>query len=449
MALSGLEIYKLLPKTNCKKCGSPTCLAFAMQLAAKKISLDKCPYVSDEAKARLSAAAAPPIRLVSLGRGEEEVKVGNETVLFRHEQTFHHPAGIGCIISDTLSPADLEAKLAAIEKLEFERVGQKIKVNLLAIKNDSKDKDKFKEAVEKVCHQTQKSLVLMSRDPEAMEKALSVVGDRRPLLHAADQENHVKMAELAKQKSLPLVVFAPDLEGLANLTQAVVGLGVEDIILDTGEKPLRKKLYDLTQIRRQALKKNFRPLGYPVLVDAGLQRRHGDGGFQNLAEGAIYLAKYAGLILFSNLSPEMTLPILTLRQDIYTDPQKPSQVEPKIYEIGQVTDKSPVIVTTNFSITYYTVAGEVEASKVPTFLIAANAEGMSVLTAWAAEKFTAESIARILKESDISKKVSLRQVIIPGYVAVLSGKLEEDSGWKVLVGPREASGIPAFLKSLT
>lgn len=444
MALSGLEIYKLLPKTNCKKCGSPTCLAFAMQLAAKKVALDRCPYVSDEAKEKLAASAQPPIKIISFGQGEEEIKVGNETVLFRHEERFHHPAGIGCIISDTLSAEEVDKKIDLIEKLCFERIGQKISVDVIGVKNESGDKDKFRNAVEIISRKTKKALVLISRDPANMEGAVSVVAGRRPLLYGADKENYTEMAEIARNSSLPLVVSAPDLEALASLTHAVVSLGVKDIVLDTGEAELQKKFADFVQIRRQALKKTFRPLGYPLLAEI-----NPGTDISVIVQAVTYIAKYAGIILLPELSPEIALPLLTMRQDIYTDPQKPSQVEPKVYEIGPVSERSPVIVTTNFSITYYTVEAEVEASKVPTFLIAADAEGMSVLTAWAAEKFTAESIAKILKEDGIARKVSHRNVIIPGYVAVLSGKLEEDSGWKVIVGPREASGIPAFLKSLS
>lgn len=443
MALSGLDIYKQLPKTNCRECGFPTCLAFAMQMAAKKVSLDKCPHVSDEAKQALESAAQPPIRLVTIGTDDNKLEVGSETVMFRHEETFYHPTGIGFFVEDTLGSGELEQRIDRINRLQFERVGQLIKVNLIAIKSTSGKAETFVEAVKKVLPKTDLSLILMSEDPEAMRKALEVSKDRKPIVYAATKANFEAMAKLAKEHSVPLAIKAPDLEGLSKLAQEVKAQGVDDLILDSTAKPLPEKLRDLTQIRRLALKKTYRPLGYPTIAMTSY-----DDPYQEVAEATSYVAKYASILIMRGTEPWQVLPLLTVRQNIYTDPQKPLQVEPKVYEIGNVTDKSPVLVTTNFSLTYYTVEAEVEASRIPSYIIASYSEGLSVLTAWAAEKFTAETIAKTLAECGIKEKVSRQEVIIPGYVAVLSGKLEEESGWKVTVGPREASGIPAFLKSL-
>ncbi len=443
MALSGLDIYKLLPKTNCKECGFPTCLAFAMQIAAKKVSLDKCPHVSEEAKKALESAAQPPIRLVTIGVGDNKLDVGNETVMFRHEETFYHPTGIGFLVEDTLSSEKLSQRISRINKLKFERVGQKIEVNLVAIKASSGNLERFVGAVEEVLAKTDLCIVLMSEDPELMKGALEISKDMRPLIYAATKENFEAMAKLAKDYSVPLAIEASDLEGLSDLTQKIKALGVEDLILDSTSKALSEKVADLTQIRRLALKKTFRPLGYPTVAITSY-----DEPYQETVEAASYVAKYASIVIMKGIEPWQVLPILTVRQNIYTDPQKPLQVEPKLYEIGNVTDKSPVLVTTNFSLTYYTVEAEVEASRVPSYIIASYAEGLSVLTAWAAEKFTAETIAKTLSECGIKGRVSHQEVIIPGFVAVLSGKLEEESGWEVRVGPKEASGIPAFLKSL-
>ncbi len=443
MALSGLDIYKQLPKTNCKECGFPTCLAFAMQMAAKKVGLDKCPHTSDEAKQALESAAQPPIRLVTVGTGDNKLEVGNETVMFRHEETFYHPPGMGFFVEDTLDPGELEQRIDRINRLQFERVGQLIKVNLIAIKSTSGKAETFVEAVKKVLPKTDLSLILMSEDPGAMKKALEVSKDKRPLVYAATKANFEAMAKLAKEYSVPLAIKAPDLEGLSELAQKVKAQGVDDLILDLTTKPLPEKLRDLTQIRRLALKKAYRPLGYPTIA-----MTYYNDPYQEAVEAASYVAKYASIVIMKGIEPWQILPILTVRQNIYTDPQKPLQVEPKVYEIGNVTDESPVLVTTNFSLSYYTVESEVEASRVPSYLIASYSEGLSVLTAWAAEKFTAETIAKTLAECGIKDRVSRQEVIIPGYIAVLSGKLEEESGWKVTVGPREASGIPAFLKSL-
>jgi acetyl-CoA decarbonylase/synthase complex subunit gamma len=442
MALSGLEIYKYLPKTNCRECGFPTCLAFALQIAAKKVPLDRCPHLKEEAKLALESASLPPIKLVTIGVDDNKLEVGNETIMFRHEETFYHPTGIGFLIEDNLSQEEITQKVDAINKLQFERVGQVLKVNLIAVRQSSGNSKTFADAVKKVETES-RPLVLMSENYEALKLALASVLKRRPLLYAATKDNFEHMAGLAKEYNLPLVVLNEDLEGLAELVKKINNQGVTDLILDTGKKPLSHKIAELTQIRRLALKKNFRALGYPTIALS-----INEDSYQETAEVASYIAKYASIVIMKGIESWQALALLTLRQNIYTDPQKPLQVEAKLNSIGGVTEKSPVAVTTNFSLTYYTVLSEIEASKVPTYLITVDTEGMSVLTAWAAEKFTAEKIAASLENCGVKEKVSHHRVIIPGYVAVMSGELEEKSGWQVLVGPCEASGIPAFLKNL-
>ncbi len=444
MALSGLDIYKLLPKTNCKECGFPTCLAFAMQIAAKKTSLEQCPHVTEEAKKILESAASPPIKLVSIGIGENKVDVGNETVMFRHEETFYHPTGIAILVEDTQEEGQILDRINKINNLSFERVGQKLKVNFIAIKQvNKKDPNDFQEFVKVIVSATNLAIIIMSRDPIAMKAALDVCKDRRPLIYAAEAENFQGITDIAKQYNLPIVVRMSSLEGLAELTQKITSEGVSELLLDTTEKSPKNKIEDLTHIRRLALKKIFRPLGYPTIALTAQQDTS-----QEILEAVSYISKYASIIITKLAEPWQILPILTVRQNIYTDPQKPLQVEAKVYEIGSVTKDSPVLVTTNFSLTYYTVESEVEASKIPSYIISVDTEGMSVLTAWAAEKFTSESITKALNKPEITSKVNHKEIIIPGYVAVLSGKIEEESGFKVLVGPKEASGIPAFLKNL-
>jgi acetyl-CoA decarbonylase/synthase complex subunit gamma len=443
MALSGLEIYKLLPKTNCKACGFPTCLAFAMQLAAKKVSLDKCPHVSEDAQRSLESASQPPIKLVTVGGGDEKLEVGNETVLFRHEEKFYHPTGIGFLVKDTLPDADIQKTLDEIAKLDFERVGQRIKVNLIALSCESNDASKFESTLRAVLDKTALPVMLMSDDVATVKKALEISKERIPLLYRATGSNFKEMAGLAKTHKVPLVASAPDLHALEELVKNLNAEGVQDIVLDTNQKGMSEKLWDFTQIRRLALKKTFRTFGYPTVAFT-----QSEDPFLEVSEAITYVAKYASIVIMRSRSPWQVLPILTARQNIYTDPQKPLQVEPKVYEIGQVNDTSPVIVTTNFSLTYYTVEGEVESSKIPCYILSCDSEGMSVLTAWAADKFTAESIAKALETSGIKDKVKHKDVIIPGYVSVLSGKLEEESGWKVTVGPREASALPTFLRNL-
>lgn len=443
MALSGLDIYKLLPKSNCRKCGFPTCLAFAMQLAKKAVELEKCPEITSEAKSALETSSQPPIKLISIGEEENKLEIGNENVLFRHEEKFFHPAGVGIILEDTLSESEINDRVSAINKLHFERIGQEISVNLIAVKETSSDKEKFVNAVKKVSGATKLSLVLMSSDAESIKSAASCVSKRRPLIYAADKNNYKQMATIAKEFSLPLATKEEDLNELSGLVQSLNSEGISSLVLDTADKPITKKIWDLTQIRRLALKKSYRAFGYPTITTVTNK-----DCYEQVIEACIYILKYAGIVLLEGFTPHQILPILTLRQNIYTDPQKPLQVEPKAYAIGQVNENSPVLITTNFSLSYYTVLGELEASKIPGYLISVDTEGMSVLTGWAAEKFTPDKITESLNKCQISQKVKHKNIIIPGYVAVMSGDLEEKSGYKVTVGPREAAGIPSFLRNL-
>lgn len=442
MALSGLDIYKLLPKTNCKDCGFATCLAFAMALAQKKVSLDKCPHVSALAKEALESASQPPIKLVTIGAGDARFEVGNETVMYRHEQKFYHPTAIGFLIEDTLDEAEISKMAARMNALKFERVGQMIGANLICIKNSSKLRNRFLAAVGAVTATPGLAIALASDDAVTMAEAVKLCRQMRPLIICQEAGSLDDFIKLAKDSGVPLAVTCSSADEAAQAADKAKKGGVDEIVINITGKNLSKRIQDLTYIRRSALKKNFRPLGFPTMVFT--KEPSPD---MELAEALSYVTKYAGIVILKNFEKELVLPLLVVRQDIYQDPQKPVQVEPKIYEIGKVTKDSPVLVTTNFSITYFTVAGEVESSKVPSYIICCDSEGMSVLTAWAAEKFTADKIADTLKKGGIEGIVSHRKVTIPGYVSVMSGKLEEISGWKISVGPREASGIPNYLRN--
>lgn len=442
MALSGLDIYKLLPKTNCRECGFATCLAFAMQLAKKTVSIDKCPYLNEEAKRVLEASAQPPIKLVSIGVGESRLDIGNETVIFRHEGKFQHPCGIGFIIEDNLDDAEINTMLDKINQLKFERVGQILNVNLIAVRQRG-DAKRFKEVVNLILNNTSLSLVLISADLKGLKEALEISKDRKPLVYQITKDNLPAISQLAKEYSLPVAILAQDLGTFSIITDELNKQGISDLVLDISEKSIQERVWDLTQVRRLALKRSIRSLGYPVSVII-----NDNDPFEEVVEAATYIAKFASIILIKGIESWQVLSLLTLRQNIYTDPQKPLQIEPKLYSVGQVSDKSPVIVTTNFSLTYYTVLGEVEASKVATYIVSVDTEGMSVLTAWAAEKFTSAKIVESLEKFSVKDKVINQRLIIPGYVAVMSGELEEKSGWQVIVGPKEASGLPSFLKNL-
>jgi acetyl-CoA decarbonylase/synthase complex subunit gamma len=446
MALTGVQIFKLLPKTNCKKCGFPTCLAFAMKLAQAGVDISACPDVSEEAKATLGAASAPPIRSFSLGTGDKAVKMGAETVMFRHEKKFVNPCAIAVNVKDDLGDEELSKKASEVAGSEIDRVGQKLRIDAISIEYASGDASKYAASVKLIADKApDTALILNCKDAGAAEAAVKAVAARKPLIYCATDANADAMANIAKTNACPLVACADGLEALSALTEKIKALGVEDIVLDSGAKSAKEIIENNTQIRRSALKKSFKPLGYPV-INFVLR----DDPVHEASVAAVAIAKYASIVVVSSVEKWKNLVLFTLRQNLYTDPQVPMQVEQKIYEIAEPTAEAPFMITTNFSLTYFIVSGEIENSKVPSRLAVMDCEGLSVLTAWAAGKFTAAKIAQFIKESGIEAKVSSKELIIPGQVAILSGALEDKlEGWKITVGPREANAIPTFLKGRT
>jgi acetyl-CoA decarbonylase/synthase complex subunit gamma len=440
MALTGLDIYKLLPRTNCGECGSPTCLAFAMKLSAKQANLDACPYVSEAGKAALGAASRPPIRLVNIGTGESRVELGSETVLFRHEDTFVHETAFALLVRE--DDPERTRRLDAISRLRFERVGNPLRLNLIALRETSGKPESYAAFAAEAARTSSLALMLWSESPECLRAALEKVGDRKPLLYPATESNHAALIELAKKSGCALGLRANGLDGLAALAEKCAAASVEDLLLDPRPSGLQEAIRDQTAIRRRAIQDHFRPLGYPTLAFAG-----GPDPFAAALEASVLVSKYASLVVADFAAAEFLFPLLTARQNIYTNPQKPIQVEPKLYRIGEAGRESPVLITTNFSLTYFTVTAEMEASKVPAYLLCVDTEGTSVLTAWAADKFNADRINKAVQAAGLADLVGHRTMVLPGYVAVLSGKVEDESGWKVLVGPKEASGIPKFLKT--
>ena len=440
MGLTGLDIFKQLPKTNCGDCGVPTCLAFAMKLAQKQASLDQCPHVTESAKDALSGAAAPPIKLVTIGTGERKLEVGNETVLFRHEETFYHPTGIAVLVDAGLPEDELKARIKQVEEVAFERVGQTLQLDAVALKGEG---DAFVKAAQ-VASESPLALILMNEDPTTMGEALKTCGEKKPLIYAATPENVEAMAALAKEHGCPLAVRGDGLEALAELSEKALSAGATDLVLDSGARKQSDVLANETMIRRAALRRRFRPFGFPTIT-----LTEAKDALEETQQATTYIAKYTGIVVIKNLEPWELLTLVTVRQNIYTDPQKPIQIEEGLYQIGTPDETSPVLVTTNFSLTYFTVEGDVEASRVPAWVVVVDTEGTSVLTAWAAEKFSAEIIAEKVKAFDVASKVKHRKIVLPGHVAVLSGKLEDElgDGWKVVVGPRESSGIPSFLRT--
>jgi acetyl-CoA decarbonylase/synthase, CODH/ACS complex subunit gamma len=442
MALTGLDIFKLLPKTNCGECGVPTCMAFAMKMAAKNADLAACPYASEEAKQKIGAASKPPIRLVKIGPPGAEVVMGNETVMFRHEKTFVHPTAFAVAFSDGQSLSELRHRTAEVREYCLERVGERLRLDLALVENTSGEVKPFVDAAKAVAGGIGRGLILMSQNPEALDAALTALDGQRPLIHAATPRNVEQIGALAVKHKVPVVARAADLDALVALTKHLTGMGVRDIVLDIPTDNPAAALQYNTAIRKMALKSAFEPLGYPVInFVAGRELP------SLVADASTLLLKYASILVIDTLQTQALLPLMMLRQNIYTDPQKPIQVEPKVYAIGEPGPHSPVLVTTNFSLTYFLVAGEIENSGVAAHLGIVECEGMSVLTAWAAGKFSGAKVGAFVKASGLENQLATRRLIIPGYVAQISGELEESlPGWAVLVGPQEVSDLGQFLK---
>ncbi len=438
---TAMEIYKLLPKKNCGECKFPTCLAFAMQLANQKVALEACPYVSDEAKAELEESGAPPIRSVTFGTGDLAVKMGDETQLFRHDKTFYNPTVLGLIVDDAEGPEAMRSKIDDAHAASFERVGQILRVDSVALRHSSGSEGDYLDAV-KAAAARELPVVVMCEDAGLAAKAAEACGDRRPLLYRATGDNFDAMAELAKAKSLPLVVGGVgSMDDLVAMSERAKKAGLSDILLEPPFDGAEKLLENMTAIRRAAVKNKFRPLGFPTIAVLG-------SSTEDHINAALGVMKYASAIMLGDISREFVYPLLALRQNIYTDPQVPIQVKAGLYSVGEPTESSPVMFTTNFSLTYFTVRADIEKSKVPAWLLVVDTEGQSVMTAFAAGKLTPESVAKAIEDFQVKEKSSRNEIIIPGMVSRMSGKLNELTGLKVSVGPRESSGLPKLMKSI-
>ena len=445
MAVKGTDIKNKLPGTNCKECGMPTCFGFAMKLASGKAKPADCPYLDPQVKEELAELLAPPMKLVTIGSGARAVSVGEEEVMFRHEKTFFHAPGIAILISDNETEEEIASKIKKIKELQFNRVGINLRADLVALRCASGESARFTALAEKVLSEiADMGVILISEQFEHLLAAQETYSDRKPLLYPITAANIDDAIAGLKEKATPIGVRARSVEGLVPLVEKLRSAGFEQIVLEPGSKNLAEAVRDQTLIRRAALKKGFRTLGFPTIAFPCFLS---DEKQEEILLAAGLLAKYAGIIVLSNIEPHLLFPLLVERLNIYTDPRRPMTVEEKIYEINEPTPEAPIIVTTNFALTYFAVSSEIEASKVPSFLCIQNTDGLCVLAGWSTGKFTAETIASYIKRSGISERVKHRKLIIPGYVAQIKGELEEElPDWQVIVGAREASGIPAMLK---
>jgi acetyl-CoA decarbonylase/synthase complex subunit gamma len=415
-----------------------------MNLAAAKAELDSCPYVSAEAKEKLSEASAPPIRQVAIGAGVRAFKIGGETVMFRHEKTFYNPTGIAALVKSDTDGAALDRKLREWNAFQYERVGLNLRPELVALKDGNGNAAAFAAAAKKITEESEFNLVLMTDKADVMKAAVEVCAFKKPLLYAATAQNAEAMGKLAKEKGLPLAVKADNLQNLIALSEKLTSMGLKDLVLDSGARDPKQVLQDQVAIRRAPLKAGNRSLGFPTIAFPCEMAANLD---METILAAMLIAKYAGIVVLSDFKGESLFPLLLERLNIYTDPQRPMTVTQGIYEIGAPNENSPVCITTNFSLTYFIVSGEIEGSRVPTWLLIMDTEGLSVMTAWAAGKFSGDAVASFVKKSGIADKIAHKKLIIPGYAASISGDMEEElPGWEVIIGPRDASLIPKFLK---
>ena len=444
MALKGLDIFKLTPKTNCKECGCPTCMAFGMKVAQGALDISKCPHMSADALATLSEATAPPMKTIKVGTGDAEYTLGGETVLFRHEKTFVSKPRYAVAVS--CCDADVDAKLAAASVVDYDRIGERMHVEMLYVTYcNSCGADAYVELVKKAAA-TGKTLVLSCTDAEVAKAALAVCKDSKPILDGANASNYEAMNAVAVEAGVVLGVNGADINELYDTTAAIEKLGNKNLVINVGTASVKEAYGNAVQIRRAALKDTNRTFGYPTIVNIGALAA-GDKTMQ-AALASLFTVKYGSIIVMEGMNYAQALPLYGLRQNVYTDPQKPMKVEPGIYALNGADENSVCLTTVDFALTYFVVSGELERSGVPCNLVISDAGGLSVLTAWAAGKLSSTSVAKYFTEN-VEPKVKSITLIIPGKVAVLKGDIEAKlPGWKVIVGPNEAVQLVKFLKDL-
>ena len=446
MALKGLDIFKLTPKTNCKECGSPTCMAFAMKVAQGAVEISKCPHMSEEALATLSEATAPPMKTIKVGTGEAEYTLGGETVLYRHEKTFVSKTRYATAIS--CCDENMDAKLEELKKVDYERIGERMHVEMLYLTYCGNcDAAGYAAFVKKVMEEVpDKTIVLDCTNVEAAKAALDVCKDKKPILDGADASNYEEMSKLATEAGVVLGVRGADINELYDTTAAVEKLGNKNLVLNVGAASIKDAFATTVQIRRAALKDTNRTFGYPSIVNAAALAP-GDPRMQ-AALASLFTVKYGSIVVMEGMSYAQALPLYGLRQNVFTDPQKPMKVEPGIYPLNGGDENSVCLTTVDFALTYFVVSGELERSGVPCNLIISDAGGLSVLTAWAAGKLSSTSVSKFIQEN-VEDKIKCRKLIIPGKVAVLKGDIEAKlPGWEVIVAPNEAVQLVKFLKDM-
>ena len=440
MAVKGLDIFKLSPKKNCKECGSPTCMAFCMKVAQGAVPITKCPYMSEEAIALLSEATAPPMQTITVGAH----KLGGETVMMRHEKTLVNRNLFAATLCTCMDDAAVEARLEGIRKVDYERIGEREMVECVFV-HDAGDCAKFVELCKKAAALPDRTVIIDTKDVETAKAAVEAIKDSKPILNGANKDNFNDMNEIAKAAGLVLGVSGTDLSELHDTVAALEKVGNKNLILDVTAPTIKETFANAVLVRRTAIKDGDRTFGYPSIVNLGVLCNHDE--HLETALAAMFVVKYGSIIVMDKVGYAEALPLYGLRQNIFTDPQKPMKVAPGIYPINGATPDDPCALTVDFALTYFLVSGELERSKVPVNLLITDASGMSVLTAWAAGKFSSSTVKKFFDEYEIASKVNNRTLIIPGKVAVMKGEIQDKlPDWNVVVGTREAVELVKYLK---
>ena len=456
--LSPIEVYKLLPGTNCKECGETNCMAFAAKLVTREANLQLClPLLEPDYQAafdKLWALLKPPVRAVEVGVGDNKVTLGGEYVVYRHEFTYFNPTAIALDVSDEMPEEEFVSRIKAAQDFEYNYIGMKLKLDMIAVRSTSNNPATFEDAVKKASETSDLPLMLCALNPTLMEHGLAAVADRRPLIYAATKGNWREMADLALMYGCPLVASAPfDLKLLKSLAKTLLEYGVEDIVLDPGTLPydgLAGTLGNFTVLRWAGINDGVEALGFPLLgtpITAWAEKAEDPvmNEWNEATLAAALIARYADMLVMHSVNGWSLLPQVILRQNLYTDPRKPVSVDAGVRKLGEPTEISPVMLTTNFALTYYTVASDIESAKIDCYLIIVDTEGISVESAIAGRKMTADTVADAFKSFKVNDLVEHRKLIIPGRAARISGEIEELTGWTVMVGPIDSSGIPKFL----
>ena len=440
MAVKGLDIFKLSPKKNCKECGSPTCMAFCMKVAQGAVPITKCPYMSEEAVALLSEATAPPMKTIEVGTH----KLGGETVMMRHEKTLVNRNLFAATLATDMDDAAIDARIEGIKKVDYERIGEREMVECVFV-HDAGDSAKFVELCKKAAALPDRTVIIDTKDVDAAKAAVEAIKDNKPILNGANKDNFAAMSEIAKAAGLVLGVSGKDLSELHDTVAELEKAGNKNLILDVTAPTIKETFANAVLVRRTAIKDGDRTFGYPSIVNLGVLCDHNE--HLETALASMFVVKYGSIIVMDKIGYAEALPLYGLRQNIFTDPQKPMKVAPGIYPINGAGPDDPCALTVDFALTYFLVSGELERSKIPVNLLITDASGMSVLTAWAAGKFSSTSVKKFFDEFDIASKINNRTLIIPGKVAVMKGEIQDKlPEWNVVVGTREAVELVKYLK---